>query len=258
MLRSSGNEKTYETFAGRLDARTKMLISASVSLGVIFLSSPFALLPVAMAGAAYLLSTQRYGVALFVHCLMVVMFLTAYGCVWLIHFTFPASAAPDAMKFTIPFLRTLSVMDAVVVMAVSSRIQDIFSALGRLGLPFWLYMPAAVMIRFIPGFIGEMRDISESVRLRCNGESVVFMLLASPSRALRMFFMPLAVRSLRISDDLGIAAELKGVDSSWRPSGKMSGSSFSTADAAAVAGVFIMLSGAYVLQSVTGTGIFIH
>lgn len=258
MLRSSGNEKTYESIAGRLDARTKMAISACVSLGVIFLSSPSALLLLAGAGGAYLLSTGRFRITFYVHVFMVFMFATAYGCVWLIHLAFPAASAPDALKFTIPFLRTLSVMDAVVVMAISSKIQDIFTALGKLRLPFWLYMPAAVMIRFIPGFMNEMKDISESIKLKGHGKGMIMMLMTTPANAVRMFFMPLCVRSLKISDDLGIAAELKGIGPSWRPSGNPVRGLFSFRDAAALACALVMLSCAFALQSVMGPGNFTH
>ncbi len=258
MLRLSGNEKIYGTFVGRLDARSKMLISAAVSFAVIFLSSPAALLLLAGAGSIYILSTGQYKIAAYAHALILFMFFTAYGCVWLIHFAAPSVPAPDSVKFTIPFLRTISVIDAVLAMALSSRIQDIFSVLGKLGLPSWLYIPGAVMIRFIPGFINEMKDISESIKIKGYGRSIIFLFLLSPSVAIRMFFMPLAVRSLRISDEIAVAAELKGIDASWKPSESSLDNVFAFRDVAAVVTVSVMLTCAFALQYASGAAGFIH
>ena len=65
----------------------------------------------------------------------------------------------------IPFLRALTVMNTILPMAFTGRLQNILNGLQQLKLPFIIYLPAAVIIRFIPTFAGDVKQIWESLKI---------------------------------------------------------------------------------------------
>ena len=95
-------------------------------------------------------------------------------------------------------------------LALSSRVQYLLDALRGLRLPFCIYLPAAVIIRFIPTFINDVKQVTESLKLR-GYKLNPWTMTCHPILSLRLLFTPLLFRSLRTSEDLGVAAELKGL-----------------------------------------------
>lgn len=76
--------------------------------------------------------------------------------------------------------------------------------------PFCLYLPAAVMIRFIPTFLHDAKQVSETLRIR-GWRMTPWNAFRHPVLLIRLVFTPLLFRSLKTSEELGIAAELKGL-----------------------------------------------
>ena len=66
------------------------------------------------------------------------------------------------------------------------------------------------MVRFIPTFLADVQQVTESLRLRGYRLSP-WGITRHPVQSMRLLFTPLLFRSLRTSEDLGIAAELKGL-----------------------------------------------
>ena len=95
-------------------------------------------------------------------------------------------------------------------LAFSCRVQSLLTALKSLRLPFCLYLPAAVMIRFIPTFLHDARQVSETLRIR-GWRMTPWDAFRHPVLLIRLVFTPLLFRSLKTSEELGIAAELKGL-----------------------------------------------
>ena len=81
-------------------------------------------------------------------------------------------------------------------------------------LPFVVYLPAAVMIRFIPTFMDDVRMVRAALRMK--GIDARFW-LAHPLEGARMALMPVLFRALRSSENLGLAAEMKGVTGRLTP-----------------------------------------
>uniref|UniRef100_UPI003FEF4ED0 energy-coupling factor transporter transmembrane component T n=1 Tax=Bilophila wadsworthia TaxID=35833 RepID=UPI003FEF4ED0 len=75
---------------------------------------------------------------------------------------------------------------------------------------FCLYLPAAVMIRFIPTFLHDAKQVSETLRIR-GWRMTPWNAFRHPVLLIRLVFTPLLFRSLKTSEELGIAAELKGL-----------------------------------------------
>ena len=95
-------------------------------------------------------------------------------------------------------------------LAFSCRVQSLLTALKSLRLPFCLYLPAAVMIRFIPTFLHDAKQVSETLRIR-GWRMTPWNAFRHPVLLIRLVFTPLLFRSLKTSEELGIAAELKGL-----------------------------------------------
>ncbi len=194
----------------RVDTRAKMLISVLASLLTVVLNSAAGQLVLFACSALYALSMRRFKLLAAAYLIVALMLCVAGGCAALIHEFVPRMPAtpPDAML--IPFLRLAIMVNVILPLAFSSRIQSLLTALKSLKLPFVLYIPLAVTIRFIPTFLFDMRQIAEALRIR--GYRLGFKQCAlHPVLCLRFVTVPLLFRSLKTSEDLGVAAELKGL-----------------------------------------------
>ncbi|MDY0362618.1 MAG: energy-coupling factor transporter transmembrane component T [Desulforegulaceae bacterium] len=138
------------------------------------------------------------------------MWLLSIGIMRLMHAAVPMVPVTEPLKMLVPFLRTLVMVNVILALALSSRVQTLLTALKSFRLPVWLYLPSAVMIRFIPSFIKDVRQIHDTMLIRGYSLNPVF-ILRHPLIGVRLMAAPLIFRALRSSDELGIAAELKGV-----------------------------------------------
>ncbi|MGN0901848.1 MAG: energy-coupling factor transporter transmembrane component T family protein, partial [Succinivibrio sp.] len=101
-------------------------------------------------------------------------------------------------------------MNAVLPLTLTIRVQHLLTTLSNMHLPFIIYLPGAVMIRFVPSFIKDIKQIFESMKIR-GFEFTVKNIFFHPILLIRMSFSPLVFMALRSSEDLGIACELKGI-----------------------------------------------
>ncbi len=211
MLVLFGNDPAPQpTWIRRLDVRTKMAISALASTAVMALNQPWSLSLLVVASTLYALSLRRLKLVLV--CYLAVLFLGATALLFIhgLHWVWPRASATRIQDLIVPFLRTGVMVNVMLALALSSNIQSILTGLKSLRLPFCIFIPAVVMIRFIPNFIEDVRQIAETVRIR--GYRFTPWLLGSrPLLAVRLLFAPLLFRALRTSDELGMAAELKGI-----------------------------------------------
>ncbi len=194
-----------------VDVRAKLLISILASLATVMISSPEGQLVLVAVSFIYALGMRRPGILVWAYLFVAVIGLLAMGCTWLIHLILPQVASGTGFaSLTVPFLRLLTMVHVLLPLVLSCRIQNVLNTLRDIGLPFCLYLPAAVMIRFIPTFLHDIRQVAESLKLRGYRLSV-WSGLRHPVLTLRLLFIPLLFRSLHTSEDLGIAAELKGL-----------------------------------------------
>lgn len=208
----SGNEPRRESFIEALDARTKMFICLLCSVVVIFLKDVYSLSLLLSASFIYVMLLKKTRVLLIAYGAVAVMALVAFLCVQVLSIFMPQILSKGYGMVLNPFLRVIILVNVILAMALSSRIQEILTALKSLRLPLFLYLPAVVMIRFIPGFINDIKQVSEALKIRgykINPASLTF----RPLLTLRLVFVPVVIRALRSSDELAVAAELKGLGS---------------------------------------------
>ncbi len=207
---SVAEEKTTVFTAPKLDVRSKMSICLVASAVVLFFKGEIPLLFFTAITSCYAFTTQRWRLLGICYAAAGLMWLVAIGFVLLLHAISDAFPVSSLVGILIPFLRSLVMLNTILVLALTSRVQTLLSALKGLYLPWWLYIPAVVVIRFIPDFIRDIGQINETMRTRGYSITPLF-LLRHPLLTVRLLIAPILFRALRSADELAIAAEMKGI-----------------------------------------------
>ena len=204
------DEAAGETGLERMDVRAKMAVSLLASVATVAFSALEAQLVLFGMSLVYALGMRRFSILLLAYLVVCLMFLFASACSWGISRLAPAMRF-DAEGLLIPFLRVASMVNVILPLAMTSRLQSLLTALKGLHLPFCIYIPAAVMLRFIPTFLNDIKQVGETLKIR-GYRMGVGEFVRHPRMMLRFLFTPLLFRSLRTSEELGVAAELKGLE----------------------------------------------
>jgi ABC-type cobalt transport system, permease component CbiQ and related transporters len=201
-----------------LDTRAKVAVSVLASIATVILGSVEAQGLLFVCSAGYALCMRRYRIICIAYAVVAVMLLLAFGCATLVRMAAPVMRPVTIFSMLVPFLRLAVMVNVLLPLAFSTRLQTLLSSLKGLKLPFCLYIPMSVMIRYIPTVVADIKLIAEALRIRGQALSPRQFIL-HPFVSMRVVVMPLLFRSLKTSEDLGIAAELKGLgaERSMRP-----------------------------------------
>lgn len=237
-MRASFLTKSSDTFAATLDVRVKLFLCVSGSITTIILSSPLSLGFLAVVSTCLALCAARPSTIAKVYLFAFLMLSFALGFSALISLAVPGLMRWNAFSLSVPFLRILISVNLLLVLALSTPVQDLFNRLQSWKLPTWVHVPLSVAIRFVPSFISDCAQIRDAARLR-------------PGRGFRRFFrglaVPLIFRMLYSADDLAMAAELKGIGQARRTAFS-SGQGMGRRDAAVVALAVMVLCAAAAAQ----------
>jgi energy-coupling factor transport system permease protein len=188
---------------GGLDVRIRLLIVVATSVTVLLVDHPLSLGVLCVAGRVYLAPLRRFRVQFICYAALGVLGALSVLFLYVLQIFMPMMRSAGWSDMLVPLLRMLAMLHVVLALALSMRLCDVLGLLKQLRLPRSLYLPLAVTIRFITGLIDDVRQIRDCLRLRgYRGLS-----LLRP----RLFLLPLVFRSLHLSDELGISAELKGI-----------------------------------------------
>jgi energy-coupling factor transport system permease protein len=229
----------------RLDVRVRLLIAMATSVAVLVLSHPAALGLLGLVGAVYMAALRRWRVQLICYGALLVLAALSVGFFYMLQAALPMMRGSGPEQLLVPLLRMLAMVHAVMPLALSMRLRDVLSLMKGLRFPRALYLPLAVTIRFIPGLIHDLRQMRDCLRLR--GYSRWSLLRP------RLWLLPVVFRCLHLSDELAVAAELKGVGygrpAHARPKGILRWPNLAT-----LAVLLVILSGAIWLdRSLPGT-----
>jgi energy-coupling factor transport system permease protein len=202
-------EEVVRGFAAT-DARAGIAVSVLASAATVALSSPEAQAVLCVFSGAYALGMRRPRLLLVCYAIIAAMLVLALGCAALFRAFAPSMPAVPPGSLLVPFLRLAVMANVILPLAFATRLQSLLGSLKSFRLPFFLYIPLAVMIRFIPSFIADMKQIAEALRIRGYRLSWKQCLL-HPGLTARFVSVPLLFRALKASENLGIAAELKGM-----------------------------------------------
>lgn len=197
-----------------LDVRSRMAVTLLASAVTVIVGSFEGQAVLFLASFGYACSVRRWRALAAAYAAMTLMMGLAALFTWGISRLMPSMPfSPEGLA--VPFMRGAVMLNVVLPLALTCRIQALLTALKGLHLPFCVYLPGAVMIRFIPTFMNDIKQVSETLKIR--GYSLgPGSMLRHPRMTLRLLFTPLLFRSLRTSEELGIAAELKGLEAEGR------------------------------------------
>lgn len=194
----------------RLDIRIKMATLFFLSLTLIFMQNPLGLSLLGALSMLCLLSMKRYRIILVLYGIMLTGWLFSLGFSKLIGGVVPAMGAQDSLQTLIPFLRMWPLLNMALSVALSMETGNAMKSLKSMRLPRIIYLPVMVTLRFIPGFINDIKQLRDCLLLRGIALSP-WLLVRHPQKSLRLLFVPMVIRALKLADELAIAAELKRV-----------------------------------------------
>lgn len=199
----------------KIDARTKLIVTAATAILTVASSGMVAQLVIFAVTLAYALLLKRPALVAVLYGLMAVMMAIAALCALGFQLWMPGIGGLSAKALFIPFLRGLSMMNVVMALALTTRVEDLLLTLERMKLPFCIFLPTAVMLRFIPTFANDIKQVWETLRIK-GWPLGPAMLTLHPILSARLILAPILFRALKSSETLGVAAELKGMGSRKR------------------------------------------
>ena len=149
-----------------LDARTKLAVTLAVAILTVACSGVISQIVIFASSLIYALYLKRPGLLAVLYGLMAVMMAIAALFGLLLEEWLPAMGGITLRALFVPFMRGLSMMNVVMVLAMTTRVEDLLATLERIRLPFCIFLPTAVMLRFIPTFTNDIRQVWETLRIR--------------------------------------------------------------------------------------------
>lgn len=214
-----GRIARYKRNKLNLSAGVRIIMTVTISLLCLYLKSQAALGLVFIVSAVYLTAEVKLALIWKVYALLAVFALIALGSLWVLFQIFPMmqmSARGGGLTIAAPFLRMAVMINMVLAMGMNTSLTGLTNTLNRAYLPGFLKLPLIVLVRFVPTFFSDIRQLREAVRIRFRGQSNFWFWLRHPILWSRILFMPLVVRLIRSGDELAVASELKGLSTKTR------------------------------------------
>lgn len=230
----------------RFDPRTTMLLVLLCS-ALTLLVDGAGLFWLVAGASAYLVLTGMWRQAVTGACVFVLLYLVQYGIVKY------ASGPALMLGFMVFFAARCMPVAMLAPRLAATPPGELVGALQRLRAPRALVLPCAVILRFLPTIGSEFASIRDGMRLR--GLSVLsWRAAAHPVMVVESIYVPLLMRSMKISDDLSVSAATRGADNPG-PRTSLRQLRFRPADAIAAACAITALGWALADRLLTGTSI---
>ena len=181
----------------------KILIICAYSIASLCLKHHYSLLILAGVSFFYLIKERKFRVQLLCYLALFIMSLVGIGCLEIIKYIIPALKNSKPSQVIVPFVRMFIMVNVVLPLALNSSLAKFIAMMRSTKLPRVLYLPLTVTARYIPGFIHDIKQMRDCLKLRGYSNWQ----LINP----RLWLLPVIFRSLHLTDELAVAAELKGV-----------------------------------------------
>jgi len=201
--------RAEDSFSLRLNGFTKMALCVALSVATLLINNTQALGILLVGSFVFALTQMRLKILFIVYLVVLLMTGISMGSALVISKTI-GMGDYNLLTMVNPFMRMLVVLQVVLVVALSTSPQEILINLKSIKLPRMLYLPVLVMLRFIPSFINDLKQINESLKIR-GLQITPASIIIHPILTMRCSVLPLIFRAFRSSDELAIASELKGV-----------------------------------------------
>jgi energy-coupling factor transport system permease protein len=104
----------------------------------------------------------------------------------------------------------LPILCGGLLLGMTTSLEKLVTGLGRLGMPAGMRYTIMVAMRYIATLGSELRQVLLAMRVRGVLPSWQD-LFGRPGRTLRILLVPLLIRSFKVVDRMGAAAELRGL-----------------------------------------------
>jgi energy-coupling factor transport system permease protein len=194
-----------EGFFYRLDPRIKIGVVFLFSLVGPLIRQPVALAFLSTVACGYLLAaglkkTLLYTIAFYTLSMVMYLFIEA------IIFRRP----PKYQEYLTLTLTMLPIMSGGLLLGMTTPLEKLIAGLERLGVPAGMRYAVMVAMRYVAMLGRELRHMVQAMRVRAviPGWKDFF---AHPIKAMRIVLVPLLIRSFKVADRMGAAAELRGL-----------------------------------------------
>lgn len=188
----------------RFDPRTTMLLLLLCSV-LTLLVDVAGLFWLVAGTSAYLLLTGMWRQAMTGVCVFVLLYLAQYGIVEY------ATGPMLMLGFMLFFAARIMPVAMLAQRLAATPPGELVGALQRLRTPRALVLPCAVILRFLPTIGSEFAAIRDGMKLR-GLSALSWRTAAHPMMVVESIYVPLLMRSMKVSDDLSVSAATRGAD----------------------------------------------
>jgi energy-coupling factor transport system permease protein len=194
-----------ESFFHSLDPRVKMGLALIFSLIGPLIENQLMLGILTITAMSYLLLAGQRRVLLFIGAFFVISMVMYLFIEALI-----LSRPPKFMEYLTLTLTMLPIMCIGLLLGMTTSIEKLVTALGKLGMPTGMRYAVMVAMRYVAMLGREMRHVVQAMKVR--GVMVGWKdPFTHPVSTMRIILIPLLIRSFKVADRMGAAAELRGL-----------------------------------------------
>ena len=200
-----------DTFFHRLDPRVKIGLTLMFSLIGPLIENPVLLAVLTLVAMSYMMLAGLGRTLLLIMAFFVVSMLM-YLVIEAIIFRRP----PKYMEYLT--LTMLPIMCGGLLLGMTTSLEKLISGLGKLGVPKGMRYAIMVAMRYVAMLGREMQHLVQAMRVR--GVMPEWKdYFRHPVATVRVMLVPLLIRSFKVADRMGAAAELRGLSA---PDNKLS------------------------------------
>ncbi|MGQ9722697.1 MAG: energy-coupling factor transporter transmembrane component T family protein [Candidatus Jordarchaeum sp.] len=190
------------TVIHRVDPRVKLFAIVAISVLSVMISSLSSLILLAVLPLSLLVVSRCLRRAAFF-----LFMLLAFSVISVLFVYFTGLGSP--FEFGKFFVRIFAVVCIGLVFAFSTPPSKFAKALEKMRFPKSVVFTLTLTLRFIPVFMNEVKDLTDSLKVR-GVELGLKGILRRPYIVFRALIIPLMIRMMKIADDLASAMEARG------------------------------------------------
>ena len=187
-----------------VDPRIKFIIGFIGSILMLFIKTEFALLTTFILGITWCIYCGRWKNAATISVIYGILYW------WSMAMLSNTESTSGFIIIAILFRRFM-IIAAFVTPLATVEVGVLISALKKMHLPKMFVMSVAILFRFLPTIMEEYRSVRTSQKFRGIGRTI-WNVIAHPITFYETLVIPVAIRIMRVSDELSASAILRGAD----------------------------------------------
>ena len=188
-----------------VDPRIKFLIAVIAGFIILFVESELSLITAFMTALIWCLYCGKWKNTISLTIVYIILYLWAYYEL--------RQENVSAIIIPLVLFRRFLIIGTFMTPLFATDIGEIVGAINKLKLPRFFTLSMVIVFRFIPTIKEEYQSVRTSQKFRGIGRHI-FNIIVHPIIFYETLIVPLAIRIMRISDELSASAILRGADKS--------------------------------------------